>query len=399
MAAWTGALRRSALEEMLSATAGPGILSLALGLPAPELFPTSELARGIAGCLAGDTRALQYGPPASELRSFVAGLMRRRGVSCRPEQVFITSGAQQGMSLLARLLLDPGATAVVERHCYTGFQQALAAAGARVHTIPARSDTGIDLDALEVDLERGLRASLLYTMSDAHNPLGVSMPLASRRRLAGIARRHRLPILEDDAYGMLSYTEIPPALRAFDDEWIFYLGSFSKTLAPALRTGWIVGPERFMAPLSSLKEASDINTATLGQRAVAWFVASGGFEPHLETLRAEYARRRDALLAAVAASFPPGTRWSLPQAGFFTWVELPDGIDAGKLFEVALETERVAFLPGAAFAAGDTPPDRSTLRLSFSFSPPDVLQEGVARLARALRSMNETSPREEARHA
>ncbi len=384
-ASWTRGLRRSALEEMLSATARPDVLSLALGLPAPELFPVNQLGEDLAACLRDHPRSLQYGPPEEELRAFVVHLMRRRGVSCREGQVFITSGAQQGMALLARLLLDPGDVAAVEEHCYTGFQQALAAACARVHTIPSRFDSGIDLDALERDLDRGVRPGLLYTMSDGHNPLGISLPIAARRRLAVLARERRLPILEDDAYGLLSYGDELPALRAFDEDWVFYLGSFSKTLAPALRTGWVVAPEPFVAPLSSLKEASDINTATLGQRAVARFTARGRFEPHLETLRAEYARRRDALLDAVSATFPSGTRWTVPQAGFFTWVELPGGADTVRLLETSLRTGRVAFLPGAAFAAGDAAPARSALRLSFSFHPPDVLRDGVARIARALR--------------
>jgi 2-aminoadipate transaminase len=375
------------MEEMLMAGDRPGVISLALGLPAPELFPFAGLGRAIAACLDGDARALQYAPPSSELRAFVARLMERRGVSCHPDQIFLTAGAQQGMSLLARLLIDPGDAAAVESHCYPGFQQALAAAGGRPLAIPSSADTGIDLDALERVLAGGPAPALIYAMSDGHNPLGVSLPPAARPRLAALAREHRVPIVEDDAYGMLSYDEtLPPALRAFDDEWVFYVGSFSKTLAPALRTGWIVAPERFLGPLASLKESSDINMATLGQRAVAAFVASGSFEPHVERLRAAYAERRAAILEAVAEGFPEGTRWSVPRAGFFTWVELPGAVDTAALFRTAVETERVAFLPGSAFALPGSEPARSALRLSFSHCPAEVLREGVARIARALRA-------------
>jgi 2-aminoadipate transaminase len=385
MASWTAALRRSAMEDMLDASALPDIIPLALGLPAPEMFPAAALGESIASRLRTDARALQYGPPASELRSFVAALMRRRGVACRPEQVFLTAGAQQGMSLLARLLIDPGDTAMMEEHGYTGFQQALAAAGARMATVPSRLDTGIDLDALERAFARGPRPKLLYAMADGHNPLGISMPLGARRRLAALARACRVPIIEDDAYGMLSYDDEPlPALRSFDEDWVFYLGSFSKTLAPALRTGWIVAPEAFMSPLGSLKESSDINTATLGQRVVASFVASGRFDDHLAGLRAEYARRRDAMLIAVARAFPAGTRWTQPRAGFFTWVELPGAVDTGRLFHAALEQEKVAFLPGPAFAAEGATPARSALRLSFSYCRPDAIADGVGRIGRTL---------------
>lgn len=410
LAAWARALRRSALQDMLVATARPGVISLALGLPAADLFPTGAIGGAIERLLTADPRALQYGPSSQELRSFIAKVMGRRGVTCDPEQVFLTAGAQQGMSMLARLLLDTGATVMLEDHCYPGFQQAIAPLEPRIVTVPTHLDGGVDIDAVERALmgdaraveadphdatgrgrrapgvdEGAVRPQLLYAMSDGHNPSGASLPLEARRRLAGLARSHGMVILEDDAYGMLTYDgEERQALRAFEAEWVFYLGSFSKTLAPALRTGWIVLPERFVGPLAALKESSDIDTATLGQRVVTDFVASGAFEGHLARLSAEYARRRDALLAAVARSFPAGTRWSRPRSGFFTWVELPGGVDTTRLLEVALERERVAFVPGAAFAAGDAIPARSALRLSFSFSPPDVLEEGIERIARAL---------------
>src|SRR5262245_1757431 len=388
MAAWTRALRRSALQDLLVATARPDVLSLALGLPSADLFPTQGIGAAITSVLKDDPRALQYGPPSAELRAFVAQLMARRGVPCEPEQVFLTAGAQQGMSLLARLLLGPDSTVMLEEHCYTGFQQVLAPHAPRLITVPTRIESGIDIDSVEQALQRGAPPAFLYAMSDGHNPMGTSLPAAARRRLVDLARNHRMPILDDDAYGLLAYDDQElPALRSFDAEWVFYLGSFSKTLAPGLRTGWVVVPERFIGPLASLKESSDIDTATLGQRAVAAFVASGSFEPHLEKLRAEYARRRDALLAALAGAFGGEARWSVPRAGFFTWVELSADIDTLRLFEAALSCERVAFVPGAAFVAGDAAPARSALRLNFSFSPPEAVREGVARIARALESL------------
>lgn len=386
-AAWTGELRRSALEDMLVATARPDVISLALGLPCADLFPTDALGRSLARVLATDPRALQYAPPLAELRSFTAGLMRDRGVTCSPEEVFLTAGAQQGMSLLTRLLLEPGAPVVVEETCYPGFLQALAPLRPRIVTVPSGPERGLDVDALEAALDAGLRPALLYAIPDGHNPLGVSLPLASRHRLVELARRFRFPVIEDDAYGRVSYDdEDLPALRALDPDWVLHLGSFSKTLAPALRTGWIVGPERFLGALSSLKESTDINTATLGQRAVADFVAQGLFPEHVLRLRAEYGRRRDAMLAAVARELPPGSRWSEPRAGFFVWVELTEPVDTMELLRASLERERVAFVPGAAFAAGDATPARSALRLNFSHGSPEAIAEGVARIARALRA-------------
>jgi len=390
LASWTSALSRSALQDLLVATAAPDVISFALGLPAAELFPKGGLGDAIARLLAGDPRALQYGPPSSELRAFVARLMRRRGVACEPEQVFLTSGAQQGMSLLARLLLEPGASVVLESCSYTGFFQAIAPSGARHVPVPTSLTEGIDVASVASALNGNPRPALIYAMSDGHNPTGASMTRAGRERLVALAREAQVPILEDDAYGMIAYDEEDlPALRALDADWVFYLGSFSKTLAPGLRTGWIVAPERFIEPLASLKESSDIDTATLGQRAVAAFVASGAFDAHLSMLRTEYAQRRDTMLAALARSFPGGTTWSRPRAGFFTWVELPDGRDAMRLFEAALARERVAFLPGAAFAAEGAPPARSALRLNFSHGSPRVIEEGILRLSRAIEALDE----------
>lgn len=372
------------MEDMLTLTARPDLLSLALGLPAADLFPSRGLREVMSTLIDGDPGALQYGPPSESLRAFIVTLMRRRGVICDEEQIFLTAGAQQGMSLVSRLLLEPGATVLLEENCYPGFQQAIAASAPRIVTVPASLETGMDLDAVERVIEAGPPPGLIYAMADGHNPLGVSMPLAARRRLAGLASRG-LPIIEDDAYGMISYDDQElPAIRSFNSEWVFYVGSFSKTLAPAMRTGWVVVPERFLGPLASLKESSDINTATLGQRAVAAFVAAGGFEEHLESLRREYALRRDAILEAIARDFPREARWSLPRAGFFTWVELPEGLDALRLLATAVEREKVAFLPGAAFAAGDAAPAASALRLNFSFCRPDTIREGIARIARTI---------------
>jgi len=398
MASWTASLKRSALQDMLVATSRPGVISFALGLPSADLFPAGPLGEILAKLVASDPRALQYGPPASDLRAFVAGLMLRRGVRCAPEQVFLTAGAQQGMSLLAHLLLDPGSSVILEDHSYTGFQQVLAPHQPRILTVPTGLDEGIDVGAVERHFECGARPALLYAMSDAHNPVGASMPLEARERLVSLARSHRVPILEDDAYGLLSYDgEERPAMRAFDPDWVLYLGSFSKTLAPALRTGWVVVPERLVGPLASLKESSDIDTATLGQRAAAAFVATGAFDAHLAGLRSAYAHRRDTMLAALERSLPKGSRWSRPRAGFFIWVELPGGIDASEVFEEALERHNVAFLPGPAFAVDEARSARSSLRLNFSFCRPEVIEEGIARLGKAVEAVGRKAPAGEGR--
>jgi 2-aminoadipate transaminase len=387
LAEWARASGTSALQTMLSVGTRPGTISFALGLPAPEFFPSEEYGRAAAAVLAEDPRALQYSPPCAPLQAHVAALMAQRGVACAPEQVFLTTGAQQGISLLARLLLEPGGEIITDTLCYTGFQQAVEPFAPRMLTVPTDLDTGMDVDAVEALLAGGARPAFIYAVPDGHNPLAVSMSAEKRVRLVEIARRYGVPVVEDDPYGFLAY-DGPPAhpLRALEREWVFYVGSFSKVLAPALRLGWIIVPQELVRLLAIGKEASDINTATLAQRGAARFFDGGHLPAHLAMLRREYRLRRDTMLAALAKHFPAGTRWRKPSAGVFIWVELPAGTDAGEVLRVAIEQEGVVFVPGHAFAADGSRTASDCMRLNFSHSTPDVIEEGIARLGRALRT-------------
>jgi 2-aminoadipate transaminase len=370
---------------MLSVGTRPGTISLALGLPAPELFPTAEYGRAAAAVLEADPRALQYSPPHAPLQAQVAAMMAERGAPCAPEQVFLTSGAQQGISLLARILLEPGGDVLVEQLCYTGLQQAVEPFRPRFLTVPTDLDTGMDVDAVEALLAGGARPAFVYTVPGGHNPLAVTLSPEKRRRLAELGREYGVPIVEDDPYGLLSYDGAPPTpVRAGDGEWVFHVGSFSKIMAPGLRLGWIVVPETLVPLLAIAKEASDINTATLAQRAVARYLEDGHLPAHLAMIRREYALRRDTMLAALEAHFPAGARWRRPDSGVFVWVELPEGVDAGEVLRVAIEREGVVFVPGHAFAADGSRAASNCMRLNFSHSTPAVIEEGIARLARAL---------------
>lgn len=384
LADWTRTMQRSVLRQMLAVVARPGILSFAGGLPAPELFPTADYSAALQHVLASDRGALQYGPPYRPLKRHIVRLMAQRGVACHEDQVFLTTGAQQGLDVLTRLLLDPGGEVMLEEIVYTGIQQVVAPRQPRL--LPVRTDleSGIDVAGVVEYLERGARPAFLYVITDAHNPLGVSISAEKRTQLVEAAAAYGLPIIEDDPYGFLSYDErcLPP-LRAGNDSHIFYVGSFSKILAPALRLGWMVVPEALIPKLTVIKEAGDLESSALTQRAVSAYLDAGHLPAHLARLRHEYQARRDAMLAAMGREFPAGIRWTRPRAGMFIWVELAEGTDAGALLETAVERQRVAFVPGHAFALPGIP-CRNFMRLNFSNCCLSDIEEGIGRLGRIL---------------
>ncbi|AGC45771.1 class I/II family aminotransferase [Myxococcus stipitatus DSM 14675] len=387
LAGWARKLAPSAIQDMLQKITRPGVYSLALGLPAAELFPKEGMAEAAAKVLAEQGGALQYSPTLEPLREQVVRLMARRGVSCSPSQVFLTTGAQQGMNLLARLLLEPGQAVLLEDRVYSGFQQVLDPFQSRRLTVRRDVERGLDLDGLESLLASGERPGLFYTMSDGHNPLGTSLAMEARERLVRLAREYRMPVIEDDAYGFLQYEEegVLPPLRALDSQWVFYVGSFSKILAPALRVGWVVVPESLVFRLATVKESSDIDTATFTQRIVLAFLESGGLDGHLERLRKEYRLRRDTLLRALETHLPAGAKWSRPSHGMFVWVELPEGRDTTVLLARALETQQVAYLPGQAFMVNGGRSAAHCMRLNFSHCEPARIEEAVRRLGGVLR--------------
>ena len=376
-------LTRSRLRELALLPPRPGLLSLAGGLPAPELVPRTAYAEALREVLAGDASALQYGQPHEPLRVAIVELMRQRGVDCDRRQILLTSGAQQALSLAAQLLMVPGSQVLTEDHVYAGLRQALLPCRPSLLTVRTDLDAGMDVDAAEALLARGARPAFLYAIADTHNPCGVRLGRERRARLVALARRFGVPILEDDSYGLLHYDPDPlPALRALDAEWVLYAGTFSKIIAPALRLGWLLLPPRLASAAGVLKEAADLECSALTQRAVARLLGRG-FAGHLDRLRAGYRRRRDALLAALGEHFPESARWTRPPGGFFVWVELPPGLDGDRVCEEALAEAHVAVVPGSAFAASAGAP-ANRLRLSFASCAPDEIRIAVERLGRLL---------------
>lgn len=387
LADWTKTIQRSTLRQMLAVASQPGILSFAGGLPAAEFFPTVEYGQALAHVLATDPRALQYGPPFMPLKKHIVNLMAERGVVCNENQVFLTTGAQQGINILTRMLLNPDSEIILEERVYTGFQQALSPRAPKIHTVSSHLDTGIDVDAVEALLEEGHQPAFMYIMPDAHNPLGVSLSLEKRQRLVELARTYHFPIIEDDAYGFLWYDQpfLPP-LRSLDENWVFYLGSFSKILAPALRLGWIIVPEALITKLTVIKEMGDLESSALIQRSVAAYLDSGSFPEHIARLRHEYRLRRDTMLSALDRHFPANADWMEPQGGLFIWVELPRHIDTTDLLHLSLEKTKVAFIPGQAFAVPGTNANHC-LRLNFSNCNQELIEDGIGRLAKVINTL------------
>ncbi|MDX1687621.1 MAG: PLP-dependent aminotransferase family protein [Candidatus Promineifilaceae bacterium] len=385
LADWARTMERSVLRQMIGVVSRPGILSFAGGLPAPEYFPREAYAAALARVLAEDENALQYRPPFAPLRRHVVDLMGERGVACTPEQVFITTGAQQALDVLTRLLLNPGGQVMLEEIVYTGIQQAVAPFRPEILPVPTDLETGIDVDAVEGLLAAGARPAFLYVIPEAQNPLGVSITPEKRRRLVAVARANRLPIVEDDPYGFLAYDgEAAPPLKALEPDWVFYVGSFSKLVAPALRLGWMVAPEALVPRLTVVKEAGDLETSALTQRAVSAFLDDGHLPDHLDLLRRVYGRRRDAMLEALNRTFPAGVRWTTPAAGMFVWVELPSHLDTMELLQAAIEEEQVAFIPGRAFSLPGLSAGHC-LRLCFANADVPAIEDGIERLARVVR--------------
>jgi len=367
----------------LAGAADPEVLSLSLGLPDPELFPVDAFAEASARALGRHRNVLQYGLPCERLKRQICAHMAQRGVDCSPDRIFLTGGAQQGMHLLAGLLLDRRSAVLEEELTYPGFQQAIDRYDPDIITIPCTTREGLVVEAVERAFARVPRPALLYIMTDGHNPLGVSLDLEKRRRLALLAREYHVPICEDDAYGFLCYEEarLPP-VRAAEDEWVYYIGSFAKVLAPSLRVGWLVVPPDLMRPLSVLKEAWDINTSSYTQWMLAEYLDTGALPAHIQSLCVAYRAKRDAMHAALCAAMPPGCRWTLPSNGVFVWIDLPDGVDASALLNEAIQRERVAFLPAEAFSRGRR---RNGMRLNFSHCTIAEIAEAVARIGRMLR--------------
>jgi 2-aminoadipate transaminase len=375
----------SPVRDILALTERPGVVSFAGGLPAPELFDREGLRAAFAAVLAEESgaRALQYSTTEGDpiLRGLIAQRLTGRGLPTGADDLLITSGSQQALTLVAAVLLEPGDRVLVEEPSYLAALQCFALAGAQAIPVPCDED-GLDPDALEALIHEH-RPSLLYTVPTFHNPTGRTLSFERRRALAALAGESGLWIVEDDPYGELRYSgeTLPPvaSLPGAEDRTLA-ISTLSKIAAPGLRIGWVRAPRMLLRSLTIAKQAADLHSSTIDQAAAARWLATTDLDAHIQGLRAAYGARRDALVSGLATALPDGSTHNHPDGGMFVWARLPSGHDAGALLQRALDRD-VAYVPGAPFFSGA--PDRTTLRLSFTAHGPDEIALGLQRLAEA----------------
>ncbi|MFD7462188.1 MULTISPECIES: aminotransferase-like domain-containing protein [unclassified Streptomyces] len=385
LAARVSAVGGSPVRDILAVTARPEVINFAGGLPAPELFDAEGVAAAYRDVLAETpARALQYSTTEGEptLRAALAARTSRRGLATGPDDVLVTTGSQQALSLLATALIEPGDTVLVENPCYLAALQVFGFAGARVVPVPGDAD-GMDPRALEELVVRE-RPKLLYTVPTFQNPTGRTLPADRRAAIAAVAARRGLWIVEDDPYGELRFEgERVPWIASYEDaaDRTVLLGSFSKVMAPGLRLGWLRAPAGLLRACAVAKQAADLHTPTVNQLAAARYLADRDLDAHVARVAGAYGERRDAMLAGLPDALPEGSVWNRPEGGMFLWARLPEPYDTTALLPKVVEQD-VAYVPGAPFHAGE--PDRSTLRLCFVTQTPEEIGEGLRRLGRGL---------------
>ena len=377
----------SVIREILKVTEKPGIISFAGGLPSPQTFPIDAMREASERVLRDDGKAaLQYA--ASEgyapLREWVAQDLLKQGMNVSPDQVLITTGSQQGLDLVAKILIDAGSRILVETPTYLGALQAFTPMEP-VAVGVSSDDHGVDAADLRAKVGTGVdKARFVYLLPNFQNPTGRTMTEARRAAVAQVAIETGLPIIEDNPYGDLWFDAPPaPSLSSRHPEGSVYLGSFSKILAPGLRLGYLVAPPALYPKLLQAKQAADLHTPSFNQRVVAEVLKDGFIERHVPTIRALYKQQCEAMLAALDREMAGlGLTWNRPVGGMFLWVQLPQGLKAIPLLDKAVG-KGVAFVPGSAFYAEGA--DENTLRLSFVTATVDQINTGMSALAAAIR--------------
>ena len=374
-------MQPSFIREILKITQQPEVISFAGGLPSPATFPVDTMKAAFDHVLSTTGKvALQYGPTDGymPLREWIADSLSTNGARIVPEQVLMTSGSQQALDLLGKVLIDEGSKVLVETPSYLGALQAFSVYGPNMVSVET-DDHGLVPQSLDKVADG---ARLLYALPNFQNPTGRSLSVERRQQLVETCARLGVPLIEDDPYGALSYKGEPmPKMVAMNPDGVIYMGSFSKVLTPGIRLGYVVAPLPLVRRLELAKQAADLHTAQLTQMVVHHVVKDGFLDRHIPEIRTLYGNQCQVMLDAMAQHFPKEVQWTKPEGGMFIWVTLPKHMNAMELLDEALK-QKVAFVPGAPFYAND--PATNTLRLSFVTVPPERIRTGIEILAKLI---------------
>lgn len=379
-------IRASEIRELLKLTQKPGIISFGGGFPAPELFPVEEMVSITKKVLDNmGTKALQYGPTEGfqPLREAIAKRMEKVHVNISPNDILITSGSQQGLDFAAKIFINPGDKIVLEKPSYLGAINAFKAYEPEFVEIEM-DDQGMIMEDLEAALENNDNIRFIYVIPDFQNPSGKTWSIERRKKLIELANKYNVAILEDNPYGELRFEgEINPAVKHFDTEGrVIFLGTFSKIFCPGLRLGWVVADKEVLNKFILVKQGADLQSSTISQMEVATFLNDYNIDEHIEKIKTVYKHRRDLMVKVMQEEFPEGVTYTIPEGGLFTWVVLPEYMNARELAVKALE-QNVAFVPGGSFFANGG--NENTFRLNYSNMDDENIVIGMKRLAQVIK--------------
>lgn len=375
-----------AVGAILQAAADPKIISFAGGLPAPELFPVNEMKATVDKVFEEHGQeAMQYGAAkgVTALREVIQQHVKEKeNVDSELDNVLVTTGSEQALDLVGKAFVDPGDTVLVEQPTYLCALDVFRSYGANFASVEMDED-GMKMDALEEALKANPNTKLIYTVPNFQNPTGRTMTEERRKQLAELAEKYDVYVLEDNPYGEIRFAgQHVPAVKSFDKSGhVFYMSTFSKTLTPGFRLGWLVADKAVVNKLTVLKQSADLHTDNLAQFAVAQFFADNDVDAHVKEISALYGKRKDLMLEGIKKYFPEGVKYTDPEGGMFLWVEVPGVDDTVELFKECLEHD-VAFVPGDPFFAGEVQP--GAFRLNYSNMKEDQIEVGLKRLGAAL---------------
>lgn len=384
-AARTSSLKSSEIRDLLSVSTRPDIISFAGGLPSTQDFPMQKFIDAATEVINKEGAiALQYGPSEGHkgLIKQIQKIVKKEGINADPENILVTSGSQQALDILGKILIDPGDKIIVEAPSYVGALNAFVSYQADFVPIPL-DDDGIQINSLSNKLrelkKQNKPPKFIYLVPDFHNPAGTTMSEEKRKKIISLAKEYKTLIIEDNPYSQLRFegTTIPP-IRSLDDS-IVYLGTFSKIFSPGLRLGWVIAPSSIYEKLIFAKQAADLCTSSFAQRVVELFFEDGLWENYLKDLIDCYRKRRNVMLKALEEFFPEEAEWTKPEGGLFVWVKLPEYIDTTKMLAEAVREKKVAYVPGRAFFVNGK--GANCMRLNFSYPQEDEIYEGIKRLS------------------